>query len=766
MVALALWYIPSVWAQGADSATLPTPRWLVDLARDYGLNHRGQQQPSDVLHAETLLRAALRLDPRLSDAHRLLYELDSLAGRTDEANRHLAAMVEIDPDDQTAFLSYLQSDVAGAKTVEQRRAWLRGLLSAQISAVNRAMIHVELAHLAAARLDRSAAEEHLAEARRLAPNLPDLPVLALELLSAEAPPAQRLTALLDALRANPLRVELAWRIGRLLDQHGLPEQAHTFYEHALSVNRATLPPTPVPPVYLRQLSRNAFARGDRNAASEYAKRAAAADRETYTSSFYLWWALKATGQKAQADQLREQLTERFDAIRDPERQPVGLIAPAAWFYCVIDPQPERALLLAEAAAKRQPDDPFVDLVLGWALAENGQTDAARRRLASLARNDADAAYMLARIEQAAGNTERAAAIIRELRKLPVAGPERDRIRSLGLVPIASQPSSQAAPELRGVLEKFDRAPLAFPQAPWRALEAHIRLIDLSPGVGEPWWAEFELVNKAPYPISLGPDQMVNPVFLLSFELEGDKPRRYDALFTVSVDRVRVLAPGQRVSVRQTLAIGPLRKVSRRTPQQLQRVTVVAILDPQQQLDGGWQPSVAGQQLHRVSFNRMPAGTSRADWHRLFSSIESSQRGPRFWGLDVVASLLAEAQYARLGRLTYHPQPVPVSRLRDTLVSALRSDAWETRVRALEALQITGFDRPMLEAAESCLEADHWLVRLMAVRLLGERLGARFGDRAERMARTDPDALVRDMARSYTHRVSPTASQPAQTDGGR
>lgn len=82
-----------------------------------------------------------------------------------------------------------------------------------------------------------------------------------------------------------------------------------------------------------------------------------------------------------------------------------------------------------------------------------------------------------------------------------------------------------------------------------------------------------------------------------------------------------------------------------------------------------------------------------------------------------------------------------------MLNLLGSESWELRVRTLEAVQVVGLDRPTAAAVEECLGHQHWLVRMMALRVLA-RQGAGFAERAASVARNDPDELVRAFAQSY------------------
>ena len=404
-----------------------------------------------------------------------------------------------------------------------------------------------------------------------------------------------------------------------------------------------------------------------------------------------------------------------------------------------------------SAAARAPGDIFATRVLGWAQALNGRDQEAQQTLEPIAKTDPYAAYRLAKLLLETGDADAPGRLVRALAYVPPVGRARELLDELGVPMPDSQPATHRFPEVLTLLAGFDRTVLEFHKQPTRFLSAEIEFEHRSPAPGEPWWAVFALTNRASFPITLGPDWMVNPVFLLSFQIEGDRKREYPNLLTVSLDHARVIRPGQTLRVRRTIDVGPLRKLSRRTPQHLQSVSVSAILDPRQTA-GGWQPSATGLSLRPISFVRLPANTDREAWHARFSALRGDSPRARFQTLEVMAELLGEQQRAAAKPLTYKPQPIPAERVAQALRAALQSESWETRVRTLDALQIAGLDRTLVEAARQCLEHPHWAVRMMAVRLLA-RQGKAFAETAQRIATEDQDELVRDMARSYVERWS-------------
>ncbi len=744
------------------------PELLVDLARDYGLNQRGPRTAADVQHVRTLLRAALRLDPQHSEAHVWLYELAVLGGDAAEAARMVTGLLESDPTHEGAFALWLGAGLRAQQTVEKRIEWLQAVAAAQRPAPLRAQVHVELARLALERLDESAARQELTRALELEPANVLAATLLWQTLDADSPPAERLAAILRVLQLDPAATEAAWQAGVLLDEHGLNEPAGRLLDYARDLRRRLAPQAPLPGGLLLDLARNRLAGGDADAALELVGLAATDPQASAEALMLVHHLLTRAGRSSDADAVQRKLSDRFAALAEPQDWPVNEVAQAAWYYCTIDPQPHLALPRAESAFRRASQDAFVRRVLGWAQALSEQRADAERTVAPLAGTDAWAACLLGKLRLEAGDREGAARALAELDPRPTCGPAAAELARLeaeltgATQPADSQPASAPTtqPEssqaratrraLRRVLKEFDDAALDFFATPARFLEARLTLDDVSPGPGEPWRATFALTNRASFPITLGLDGMVNPVFLLSFQMEGDRPRQFVNVMTISMDQVRVLHPGQTVSVRRTLDVGPLRQAARQTPQHLQRVAVQAVLDAEQDPNGVWRPSLGGQVLRPAYFNRVPAATGPEALAALNKALAGGTATSRARAIAVAAELLAERQQAELKRLSYTPASVPVDELRGALLAALGSRDWAAQVSALESLQLLGLDRALTAAVERCLDHEHWLARLMALRVLA-RQGPALAERMRAIAANDADELVRDLAASYVVR---------------
>lgn len=758
---LAVTFSSSVGLAAGRNPSRSTAQVLVDLARDVGVMRRGTQTDADALQIRALLLAAQRIDPNNLEAAYWLYELAVLKQETALIRPRLEKLRELDPQNEGVFVRWLELGPAGLKRSEDRRAWLESLLAPErkLSPPFVALVHTELAGLMLERTDRDGARREQQAARDAFPASPAAAMLGMQLLPDDAAAGDFVQAALAALRLNPAQVELAWRIGLVLDDVGLPQDALPFYEHAFGGPIEGSDSRVLAGERWVQLSRNALARGRADVALQFADNAIGRPPESLPGLLTLDWLLTRLGRIEQQKQLVAVIKKRYAVVRDPAEWPMATVNEAAWVSLTIDPQPQRALALAQALIEREPTNEKYQRTLGWALALNKQNDDARRVLTPLAAKDPYAGYRLARLaldeEDAAG----AEAIVQKVREQPLNGPLHDLFVSLNLPPTATAPVQAEMAAVKAAVEQFDRQSIDFRRSPGRFLEATVTPDDVSPLVGEPWWVTCTLTNRGTGPVTLGSMGDTNPQLLISLSIEGEKRSAIPNLVSVALERNQVLLPGQTVSIRRTLDIGAARRTIQRFPQTMMRVTLNALLDPVEMSNGEWQAAPGGQVLRPVYFNRLPVSVEMAGLRALTEAL--NQDGPvRFRALDALAGLLGEQQRAAQGSLGYRVQPVPIEVLRPGLLNSLRSVDWETRARTLDSLQAAGLDAEMLAAARESLKHPHWLVRMMAVRLIA-RQGQSATEELLPLAEKDADELVRDVARSYLMSWRTTAAPASQ-----
>lgn len=774
-------------AQRASQPPRTTGEWLVDLARDHALMVRGKSTAADVQRVRTYLEAATRVDPNQVHAWELLYELALLDGDDAAAAAAASSLLQADPAHERAFECWLQAGVRAAPTLERRVAWLESVGETGRPAWQRSMVFTALAAAALEQLDLPRARRMVEQAIELEPANIAAARLMLDVLrqDTDAPAADWLRAQLRVLQLAPLSSQAAWQIAAILDGEAFASEAARFFDYALEMHRRVYPATPIPGAFWLAMARNRAVLGRLDEAVEFARKAIAADPQVAAEAGFLLYYLHSRLGDGLANRIKAEMVQRFSAIDDPEQAPSNEVAQAAWFFLTVEPVPDRALAFATSAHTRVPGDAFAQRVYGWALAANQQLDAARTLLKPIATRDVFAAYRLAALALATGDVEEARTVLGAIEVRPTGGVAAEALAALErsvadptipvpltwpfaatkpsatapttragaaetqpteppALPPVNRPSGPRADALARLLGEFDDRVLDYFRDPSRFVELRIDLPNRSPGVGEPWVAEFSLTNRGPFVVTLGPNAMLNPVIVVSLAMEGDQRRGYPGYATIGLDRQRLIRPGETIRVRRTLDVGPPRRASRDTPQQAQRVTLNAVLDGMLGSDGAWKPGPTGQALASpVYFNRQPFMSDRATLSALLGGVQS-EAPIRLRAIEVIVSLIAERQRADLKRLSYTPSELPIDRLRAALLVALDSADADLRARALEALLYAGLDRSLVAAVEPSLTHENWLVRLMAVQVVA-RQGATVQGQIERAAKDDADPLVRAMA---------------------
>ncbi len=753
-------------AQAASAPATPTPALhpiaaqFIDLARDHGLNRGASSTAADALRVRTLLLAALRFQPDATPAIALLHEMAAHSGDEPAARQWLERLVQADPGSMAALDSWLDLGPADANTLERQIEWLHACLAAQSDPRRKARVHARLARTAVQQLDRDQAGRQLAAALRLDPRCAPAILLRAEAAGDTDDPASDLEVLLPALELRPADEGLLWRCGRNLDACGLVADAGRMYAAAERLRAAGGGGERLAATMQLQLSANAAALGDFPRALDLGRSAARGESLPFDWAVYMVWLHERHGAAELSQRFRQKLESNTAAIEDTEAWGADVVAQAAWYLCILNPQPQRALEFAQSAVAREPQNPLGRRALGWALAELGLHDEARAELSSIAPSDAFAAYRLARLLTDEGDVGAPERLLAELRRKPLTGFAREFWEEL-LGPQGGSEGPWRSDQAADRIARFSWDSLDFALDPARFLRIEIAPRSASVRFGEPWWVDFELTNEASFSVLLGADALVNPVLLVSVRLEGDRVREFSNLMTVPLDRARSLAPGESVRVSLNLEIGPLWKASRLTPQQIQRVAVAALLDPVQGSDGAWRAGPGGKSARTAFFHRLPAGAQSSSWPAYEAAVGGPSAALRRRALESMAALLGESQRAALGALDYRTTSVPADRLRAGLLAALESGQAESRVDALDALHVAGLDAEMYAAAEKCVQHDHWVVRMAALRLLARRTEA-IMPIAARLSASDPDELVRDFARSVVESVEPpsAAEMPA------
>ena len=273
---------------------------------------------------------------------------------------------------------------------------------------------------------------------------------------------------------------------------------------------------------------------------------------------------------------------------------------------------------------------------------------------------------------------------------------------------------------------------------------------------EPLILRISLTNMSSIAISMGPGMMVNPRVLMSARLSGGLKMELKHYDFASLYKKRRMDVGQGLSDSIRLDRGKLRGLLRRCPQETITIRISCILDPQVVGQDEYLPSLGGQTSKEVVLVRYGFRPSPKAMERLYQVLKEGPVRSKIATAILLGDLLANSQNPDAIPEAKKPRAVNEEKITSTLVTVARETDWKVRAWFGEALQYARLDGDLSTALADQIRDPHWLVRLMAVRTAGNR-GQNWSEILRRVAQTDSDRLVRQMASNYVS-SSPTPGE--------
>ena len=469
--------------------------------------------------------------------------------------------------------------------------------------------------------------------------------------------------------------------------------------------------------------------------------------------------LARVGRKLGRDELTRQSLAAVRAVydrlgpqvftrRDPEQA-----ATIAFYFAYYERDAGQAEAFIRIAEPTEQSSAMVRLAAGHsALLAKRHTDV-DRFLAPLADTSQLAALgwaesLLARDEQA-----RAVEVLARAAALRYSGDAFDRLASLLKRtghPVPSRPSHD---DVRTLLDNFDSRMMYYVREPARYLRLTLSFSPPRPVPGDRWRCRFILENIGPFPIALGRDLMVSPVVVLSAIVHRQPAERIDNFLAIPLTGQLLLAPGQRVERVRTVDVGPLRRALDRQPSNpvgsaiadLNKKIIVdftALLDPRPTDDGRLTHGPGGlETLAPVRVESLGVATSPAAINRMMADLQTGSVDVRRQTIQRAARWLTADTRG----------PVTVARrIHARLLAALTDPDWRVRAAATDAVGRIEPSRLDTRQLAQRLSDRHWVVRMLAVHRFAAHQGPVFAPVARRLARHDPDPLVRRLAQAHLH----------------
>ena len=777
----------ALWAgQSQPAATRPaSPPYgladaLVDAARHHGHLYARDDPRRTTLHVLAMMKAATEYDPRHAEAWMWQFDLLSRLGSREEAREALARYVALAPDDDSAALQLLAMQVETLQTAEARGAFLaERLKDPPRSRFLRSDIHRRLAEFYREREQRDLAMQQIASALRWMPLNVAARELAYDLFSDTDPFQQRVELALQLLTANPSQVDVLWELGRLLDEHAMHREAQAWYVYALSIQRGTKNNPPDVTHWLT-LARSYADCGDYTHALEAIDQALTpqprhvAARLLKASILQRREAAPATApanaddrsaqvapSRAILDELAFEYNQRMqDVLKNKD---AAAATDIAWFFAFWLPDDAKALQMSELAMTAPSPDAAARRAYGFALLLNYRTKDAIAQLQPLAEADPWAAYGLGQALVAENRRAEAAEALKRGATLRYSGMAYERIaellRSLG----ESPPPPPKYPQVSAALDRFDRRVLNFFTRPQDTLRLTARFLDDPIPVGGPCRVRLRLENVNPpgsFSVTLGAGLMVQPRVMLSATLGGPAGKSFRNFTEALLNARPVLAPGESIERVVSVDVGALREelITRATA--TQSLTLTALLNPQRRYDD-YVAGLGSVYAPPVTATRPGLPTDDTGIAELVRSAADADPRRRAAAARALGAMLAARDRA-LG--AFEPaEAIDRGGVTEALLTLAIDREAAVRAMALDALR---WSRPsgrlVAERLSRLVGDESFVVRLMAIRLFAQIQWDSFSAALPDIARNDPSASVRLLAKSYLAPVAAPASQPASS----
>jgi tetratricopeptide (TPR) repeat protein len=732
-----------------------------------------------------LTQMSFRLDPTDPDNLQLLSDIQQSMGKDKQAAQNLQYLLSIYPSSWTLANRWLQHTMKSMEfeTSSSRLLLLRELMNdPQAPAAFRAEAAFRQALIYSGQGQKNEAMDAVYKTLEFDPQ--HAPALMEKYRNLTNPtPVDRVTLLLNLLKANPRQVKVAWDLASMTNIMGLYEQSAAMYNFTsvllqLSRNEDPRKIETFHVQYYSSLLDLLQSKRDSEGAKKLAPMIEQACK-VYPQNADLQQLLiecyQAAGQKEDAQKTVASLKATFEDRLKRSTMTSDLAAEVAWFYLMTLNDAKLGMQYAREAAKINDKSPLVNRILGVAELlsdDDALHETGEKRLRTLMERDPFAGVAMAEYYDRKGNTQefnvavaacattgRSGPAFRRLRDLIYKVEQRDK-KTIAL------PDVPQAKEVVALLETFDTRNMNVLNDSNKFISVTIKPLKDKVLPGEPIEVEAVLTNTSAMALSLGENGLFSPVMQLIVKVGQDpKAPVFYNLPMVVWQAPKYLGTTQSIRTRVRLDVGPLASYLAARPFEEIQIQIGGVLDgdvrgqnfvssmPTLKIE----PSVVtrGNILTLSSkFNATDESTIVPAYKDILTTItqKSILRGEltdRILAADQVCSLLAAARNAELSNVKL-PAPL-VTEINKPLIQAmlqalLKDKSPAVRVEALVSLPDASPDQTTINLVALLQDDPHPAVRLRVLDTLGtvevrgqERLLTKFG--------IDRDDLIQALAKA-------------------
>ena len=734
------------------------------------LFNASSETPARSERVVAIVRFADRLDQDNPRTHRILADIYTEQGKTDQVAYSLEICLKHHREDHSLGLRWLQTKLETVTDANQRIELLRSISGdGELPPDLRAEAALRLANILDERGEHKSGFDALTQSLKLSP---DHPVALQQYIALQESPSAKLLAhaILDQLRGNPSAFNVAWSLAVHLGNLGLYDGSLKMYQYARTVFERQNPGQSISPQFAIQHLNVMLDANRPEDALENLRSVLKSVRNTVDLQFLEIEILRAAGEHGQARQKIRSLEARYKAklsIPGTSKSPSAVLA---WCYLVIDPQPKLALEHAKQAME-DANEPTIQRIFGAAELMSGNVARGEARLRELMDKDPYAAAFLtehyfskrdilkATETVAIGTTHRrtGSAFRRFL-----AAAKKNRIKI---------PPAKGRDEVAELLTRFDQRYFQMGLHPEEFLFVTIRPICPRLGPGQPIEVQLAMSNVGPIgnsrqirqiPIPLGEWGLVLPVMSFEVKIENQTKKVFRDIPPAAWFYPRHLRGGKNITRTVRLDVGSLGELLFTRPLDDLQLTVTATLNP---VPGKKNLPIALPMVSPKPFTITRTGllgdfdrSSPDAWvaayklalGRIVRDIKRGELPARMAAARKVASLLALVRQVEL-RNTELPEQLSEVVQEPVLLSMLRAVLNDrspvVRAEMLTALQRVELNESMMMLLSGVISDSSALVRFRAAELLGESDPKTNRPVLKHLA-GDGDELVRAMANAF------------------
>ena len=753
---------PLLWAQSAPATSVGEPSEddrLAAVSLRLSAQSLIHARPDVLGRAGRLLALVQLADSLVPDTGVMLADIYESQGRLKEAADVVSEYLSRRPNDFVQQARRIRLAAGAMQTARQREKLYKSMATRKDAPP---AVRAEAA-VALGRILQGKGEDDLARKAYLLalehdpyhPAALTAPIV----LGKDATDANRVRALMKALRGNPADLGVAHEASALLSRLGVHDQSLRMVNHMAFLA--------APHVEDRGIKYNLTLTGlitalDAGQAAE-AIGTFLPELTTYPDSLDIYSMLveayKITGQKDRATELAnnmESALKRLAALAGPDE----MAAAMAWFYLDIIPDSKKALEFARRAEKADGNDPFTQRVLGVAELKTGSFVKGRARLKKLVSTDAYAVLYLAERYIEANRREDAEKAILAAATLPRGGAAFRRLTALAKKHGIAIPDAVGAEEAREAAKGLHDDYLDMVRSPEKHLVVTIQAERNQVAFAETIRINATLTNAGQVDIPLGLERWFDPVIALgAIAIVDGKATTFMDLPLIRFPAPRYLKKGQTVKAGVAINVGGLGMFLARSPMADVELTVNGMLAPVQrgrQLKSAV-PGVRPLPTKIARARLIPAltGEDAQDWPkryqrvlgRIVFDIRRGKLPTRLRAARQVGALLGVVQAAQrgMGPIVAAPR-IKLNRpvLLRMVVEIMKDKSAAVRAEMLAALNGVPLDSFIMNLLAPAIADDRPLVRCRLVELLGtsrmsgqkaliEHLGRTGGPMVERMA---------------------------------